>query len=440
MDSLNRSKSYGGDMFRVKLFSGKPYAAVNADHLIDFQNGTYLAIFRILWEGQIDLQVLLVHPAEAISLFLPTIKGGRSVKALYKGGFETKDDTGKMHQEKPFCNFSDNQIYAPWFCSSPKDNLLNCSHWKTHATDKAAIQKLLQAELDQTAEEILKRSKSLVYRSKGLITVQQRDNSTTAHYAEIAGSMLPYCKPEGPPPIKTNGYFFQNIWYPLNCRIKHFSKEDILECLNGKTVRIFGDSTSRQVYEVLQKFLKCKSIPLDPPRNSSRLDCRCRINNVTLHFQFHGLPTKGSNVSPISGIHYAANDIDRLEGGPGTIIFLSYWAHFTMTGMDFYKKRLESVRDALDRLLARSPPGTKIYMKGANTRNYSVKTYQLISSDWIALQFEFVLRELYKDYKEFGFIDTWDITQVQPFPDNVHPKAPIISNYIDRLMTYTCET
>ncbi|KAJ8027372.1 NXPE family member 3 [Holothuria leucospilota] len=448
-DTLNRTKSYGGDIFRVKLFRKKPYAAVNADRFVDLNNGTYLAFFPILWEGYIDLQVMLVHPAEAIPLFAPTLNGSRAHMQTFLGGFESTDKNGNIHQEstictiterevEPFCNFSDTKTYVPWYCSAPRDEHLNCTHWTTHRTDMKGIKATLQTLIDKTGEELLRRSKTVVFRSNQLLVVPPQKKGVVQHYAQFRAGELPSCVRQGPPFLRTNGYFYDTEWFPFDCKIKKFTANDTLQCLKGKTIHFFGDSTSRQLYSFLKAQLNCKDIELEPPRLSSNFEKRCRIDNVTLHFSFHGLPIMGSTTNNVSGIKCASNEIDNIVGGPDYVIFLSLWAHFAMAGLDFYQKRIMSVKEAIQRLLVRSP-GTTVLMKGANTRNYSVKQFILMSSDWEALQLEKTLRYLYKNDTFVGYIDTWDVTQVQPYADNIHPKAAVIANFVNNLLTYVCE-
>lgn len=447
-DSLNRRKTYGGDMFRVKLFTQKPYSAVNPDNFFDYNNGTYIALFTILWEGYIDLQVMLVHPAEVIPLFSPTLNGSRAHTKLFFGGFVAKDKNGKLHSERtvctitereePFCNLSQTQTYGPWYCSAPKDEYLNCSHWTTHSTDKKGTPKLLQPLLDEVAKQILDRTKKVIYRSNRLITATTKTNSLFQHYSQLRNDSLPYCKANGPPPIKANGYFFQGKWYPLHCVVHRFSTEEIRECLEGKTIHFYGDSTGKQVFSLLQSRLKCGTIDLPPPRKTSPHEQLCRTNNITLHNTFHGLPIIGSKKVKVQNIHYAATEIDNLVGGPNVIIFLSYWAHFSMTGTKFYEKRITLVKEAIYRLLDRSPE-TKVVMKGANTRGYSGDIVNVLSSDWHSLHLEKTLRKCFQNDTDFGFIDSWDITQVQPFSDNVHPRHSIVGTYIDLFMTYICK-
>ncbi|PIK61736.1 hypothetical protein BSL78_01290 [Apostichopus japonicus] len=104
MDNLNRPKLYGEDFFRIKLFSRVPYAAVIADKFVDYRNGTYLASFPLLWEGFMNIEVLLVHPAEAIPLFSPSLDGQRSYAHNYVGEFEMIDDAGVKRAENVDCS------------------------------------------------------------------------------------------------------------------------------------------------------------------------------------------------------------------------------------------------------------------------------------------------------------------------------------------------
>lgn len=447
-DSLNRTKTYGGDMFRVKLFTKKPYSAVNAYQILDFDNGTYLARFRVLWVGVIGLQVILVHPVEAIPFFAPTLNGSRAHLQLFYGQFMARDTKGRKHSEtttctlterdEPSCNLSKTDTYAPWYCSAPKSAYLNCSHWKIHKTDKKGSATSLKPLFDQFGMDVLKRTKTVVYLSNRVINVPSREKSDYQHYAQFMNKSLPYCSANGPPPLKTNGYFYEARWYPFDCTVPRFTSQETLQCLQGKTIHFFGDSTGGQIFSVLKNMLKCQSVDLTPPRKTSRLEYECRVDNITLHYTFHGLPIIGSATLNVHQIQYAATEIDNIVGGPDDFIFLSYWAHFAMTGTKFYEHRITLVKEAIYRLLDRSP-GTKIFMKGANTRGYSASMGIILSSDWHALQLEKTLRSCFQNDTEIGFIDSWDITQVQPNADNVHPKTSIVSHFVDRFLTYVCK-
>lgn len=442
-DDLGREKTYGGDVFRVKLYSQEPYSAVNADSLEDYGNGTYLATFHMLWEGSMELEVLLVNSAEALPLFSPTIKGDRAKCQTYYGEFKSTDVNGKQYTEnrdcserkfqEPYCNFSDPINYAPWYCLKPTKEHLNCSHWTAHRQHVPALFKNLRKDIkDKFDEELLQRTRKIIHHQLGTIKVQKCE---TLQSLESNG--LPYCKAEGPPPLGPNGYFFNDTWWPFDCKVHPFTSDEIRTCLRGKTVRIFGDSTALQFYTFLGTQLSCKTLELPPPRKTNNRERRCQANETILHFHFHGLPNGHGSSIPSWANHYTASEIDKLDGGPNLIVLVSHWAHFSIAGIPFFEQRMKAVRAALLRLKKRAP-STSIVIKGANTRDYRAKEIILVSSDWHSYQQEITLREIFKNDTSFGYLDSWELTQAQKYPDNTHPKENIIRNLNNRFMTYVC--
>lgn len=273
----------------------------------------------------------------------------------------------------------------------------------------------------------------------GTLQVMPATDKDEVHHSSLNNLTrhLSYCKANGPPPLRTNGYYYADKWIPFSCKVRGFSKTEIKRCLIGKTLHFFGDSTARQFYEFLQEEIGCEDTDLPPPRITSTREFRCSIDQAILHFHFHGLPNGQSKPIPSWSNHYVASEIDNLKGGPDTIIFLSLWAHFSMAGLPFYEGRMRSIRESLHRLQTRSN-GTSVIVKGVNTRDYWKKQFILVSSDWHSLKQEQKLRELFQNDTNFGYIDSWEITNVQPFPDQTHPEHIIIKNLVNRLMTYIC--
>lgn len=58
------------------------------------------------------------------------------------------------------------------------------------------------------------------------------------------------------PDVFPSGYYYQDEWRPRTQWIQHFNKSsDITECLQGKVIHLFGDSTVRQWFEYLTSFV-----------------------------------------------------------------------------------------------------------------------------------------------------------------------------------------
>ncbi|PIK47932.1 putative NXPE family member 3-like isoform X1 [Apostichopus japonicus] len=245
MDTLNRPKLYGEDFFRIKLFSRVPYAAVIADIFVDYRNGTYLASFPLLWEGLMYIEVLLVHPAEAIPMFIPSIHGERSYAHNYVGEFEMIDDAGVKRAEnvscfekppKPnFCNFSDPDVYSPFYCNVPKDKNITCRHWVAFHKDTKALLSALMSEIDETGMKILEVTRKVIQHGIGPILVNDEIDSQRQTPGYVPMESLPYCKASGPPPAHPNGFFFEETWHPFNCKVATFTHNETRNCLHGKS-------------------------------------------------------------------------------------------------------------------------------------------------------------------------------------------------------------
>ncbi|XP_031760475.1 NXPE family member 3 [Xenopus tropicalis] len=66
-DHGGRPKAYGGDYFQAKLHSPTLKAGVTGS-VTDHRNGTYTASFLLLWPGQVEISIRLVHSSEAIAV------------------------------------------------------------------------------------------------------------------------------------------------------------------------------------------------------------------------------------------------------------------------------------------------------------------------------------------------------------------------------------
>lgn len=90
-DWRQKAKSYGGDLFRLKIYNDKPYSAVNADKILDFNNGTYLVYFTLRWSGHVKVQIKLIHPAELLPQLQLTLQGKVGRDYSFSGGFVSKN-------------------------------------------------------------------------------------------------------------------------------------------------------------------------------------------------------------------------------------------------------------------------------------------------------------------------------------------------------------
>ena len=146
-DIKNHTKAYGGDYFWIWISSKELQASAAADEIIDHQNGTYTAKFQLHWSGKVDIQVLLVHSSEAVSV-LQRVRDKFPVRGNYRGRFQYKNLTlespchfsqdmyikskrSDRGNNRTFCNFTDARTGLPWFCVKPEN--LTCDKYTQHA-------------------------------------------------------------------------------------------------------------------------------------------------------------------------------------------------------------------------------------------------------------------------------------------------------------------
>ncbi|XP_071855109.1 NXPE family member 3-like [Apostichopus japonicus] len=426
-------KTYGGDYFRVKLFTDKPYSAIGPDYFFDYENGTYLALFTLRWPGTVRVDAMLVHPSEAVQILNRTQQGSAATVFTFYGTFQTTAPNGTVYTEDvtcgvapfkpPMCNVSAKHTHGPWFCKKPTNEHLSCDDWAVVFMSTKESSAKLQKTLSKAELAAFKSTKTKL-KTLSLPSINVRgaapdpDALPTCTLAPVTSS------------VQTRGFYYNNTWQPYHCSLKSFKPNDIQSCMTKKTIHIYGDSTGRQMYYYLQKSTTCDNIEISGEK-------RCVGNGTTLRYKFHGPPIRGSGKLNAKKLRYVAEEIDDLEGGPDVFIILSIWAHFGVPDGTFYRDRLEAIKSAVGRLWQRSPE-TKVIVRSANTREHSIGGFILISSDWIALQGEKTLRDVFSQDRRFSFLDVWDMTLVQKSKDSIHPLDPTLIQIMNHLLTMMC--
>uniref|UniRef100_A0A8C7YFS2 NXPE C-terminal domain-containing protein n=1 Tax=Oryzias sinensis TaxID=183150 RepID=A0A8C7YFS2_9TELE len=196
------------------------------------------------------------------------------------------------------------------------------------------------------------------------------------------------------------------------------------QCLRGKVLHLFGDSTIRQWFEYfIASFPEVGPLmALDYP------------NNILVTYRCHGPPLRFANV-PVTQLRYIANELDHIDGGPNTVVVIGVWAHFDSFPVDVYIKRLQNIRKAVVRLLSRAPR-TLVVIRTANAKALTTDV-ALTNSDWYSIQRDKLLRAVFKGF-DVHLVNAWDMVLAHHLPHDLHPKPPIIKNMINVLLSYIC--
>ncbi|XP_049891947.1 NXPE family member 3-like isoform X2 [Epinephelus moara] len=376
-DFHGHPKKHGGDFLLARLHNLKLGAGV-AGQVLDHLNGSYSAVFSLPWEGDAQVEQLL-------------------------------------------CNYTDVRTGQPWFCYKPKN--LSCDARISHARGQNG--------------RFIKANEEKLFRSGVNLKVYIRASGPARF------TVLP--KKKGQLEVKSSsvtsgpsGYYYQGAWRALDgTTVQQFNTSSaITECLKGKKVHLYGDSTVRQWFEFLNKNLP--DLKEFHPQGRTKFGPFMAIDNansIMVTFNFHGPPLVSFIRVPPTTFYYIANEIDRLTGGTDTIVGVGIWAHFPSFPIELYIRRLQSIRRAVVRLLTRAP-GTVVIIRTGHPRALTFDL-SLIFSDWYSLQRYKVLRAMFKGMN-VHLIDAWSMVLAHHLPHNIHPLPPIIKNMINILLSHVC--
>ncbi|XP_028427136.1 NXPE family member 3 [Perca flavescens] len=419
-------KKSGGDFLLARLHNQKLGAGV-VGQVVDHLNGSYSAVFPLPWEGDAEVEVTLVHSSEAVTVLnrLTSEQPDRiSFKSLFRSASLSETTICNVclrPTKQPLCNYTDLRTGEPWFCYKPKN--LSCDARINHAMGN--YKQNLRANEEKLFQSRVNLKVYLQASGPANVTVLPTKKGTIL--------LLPLLKNSSS--VKS-GYYYQGVWRALGgTTIRQFNNSTISQCLKGKEVHMYGDSTIRQWFEYLNAALPdLKEFNLHSLKQVGPFMALDYANNILVTYRCHGPPIRFSNV-PTSELRYIANEIDGLTGGNNTVVVFGIWSHFSTFPMEVYIRRLQSIRRAVVRLLDRAP-GTVVIIRTANPK--ALTLYETITnSDWYSLQRDKVLRAMFKGLN-VHLIDAWEMVLAHHLPHNLHPQPPIIKTMMDLLLSYIC--
>ncbi|XP_041424972.1 NXPE family member 2 [Xenopus laevis] len=424
-DFIGNKKHYGGDFIRARIFNTK-LAAGATGRIEDFNNGIYHVHFTLFWEGQVEVSLLLYHSSEAVSAlwrsrnqgyglikFTGTFQNGnKNVKT--KCGFQV-DNAGET------CTYEDTKYNELFYCSKTAN--LSCG-------SLAFLQSFNQ---DHSFFSYLQKSlfKRYIYMFWFLVS-----DIIVCCYIFIAIRTFPQekCKIGMTSPYPS-GFCLLDIWTPLFCRLSPFpSTNHVNSCLKDKMIYLMGDSTLRQWFlHLVNKLKNLKNFNLHRTGLESMLLAIDPEKNILLQWKKHSHPIVASRSYSVKDDAYISEEIDRLAGGPNTVIAITAGQHFRPFPIRLFIKRVINIRRALESLFIRSPE-TKVIIKAENTREFNLDVERF--SDFYGYIQNLIVKEMFQDLP-VAVVDAWDMT-IAFNSNDVHPAENVIRNQINMFLTYIC--
>ncbi|KAG7467043.1 hypothetical protein MATL_G00149140 [Megalops atlanticus] len=427
-DFQGQPKRHGGDFLLARLASPELRAGV-AGHVVDHQNGFYSVHFLLPWAGPAQVEVTLVHPSEAVQV-LRRLREERPdrvfFKSLFRSGYfsETTVCNLCLPGHQPLCNYTDRHTGEPWFCYKPK--LLGCESRINHA--KGGYQKRLLTNQEALffQNDVNIKVPIQASGSARVIVLPERKEKPEAEKRKNTDAVF-----------RPSGFYYQDAWQAFGgLPVRQFNDTTaIIECLQGKVVHMFGDSTVRQWFEYLNAFVPdLKEFNLRSPKNVGPFLAVDSEHNILLKYRCHGPPIRFSTVAA-SELRYVANELEGLPGGRDTVVVVTVWSHFSTFPVEVYIRRLRNIRRAVVRLLDRAPD-TLVLIRTANLQALDPEV-SLYNSDWFSLQLDAVLRAMFRGLPVV-MVDAWEMTLAHWLPHALHPPPIIVKNMIDVFLSHVC--
>ncbi|KAK1150552.1 NXPE family member 1-like [Acipenser oxyrinchus oxyrinchus] len=346
-------------------------------------------------------------------------------KFIFTGTFRngTLQETSRcdihLSTNETLCEFKDERNQESFFCFKPKTLPCETLHYTRSRNSKAAC-------LTDAEEQLLKRSKVGV-------TIQNKFQDITVVTCKDRGPQAAEKCELGMSSPTPSGFFHSDRWSSSYCRMRSFQNmSDMNQCLQGKQVYLRGDSTIRQ-------WIEYSTYKLNDLKYTSKTETHApklaidKKRNITMSWKMHGFPCISSSPCFMDGGLYIAQELDRLAGGENTVIAISVGQHLRPFPLKLYVTRLMNIKQAVTRLLQRSPL-TRVFIKSENTRELNSEI--IWASDWHGHLQNLALREVFQGVK-VGFIDAWDFN-VAANSFDLHPNRNIVHNQIALFLSYLC--
>ncbi|KAM4687853.1 NXPE family member 3-like [Discoglossus pictus] len=230
-----------------------------------------------------------------------------------------------------------------------------------------------------------------------------------------------------------SGFYYLDAWHSRVCKNRQFNDpSNVTACLSEKVVYMFGDSTLRQWWEYLVEFVpSLQRLDLHVSYAPGPLLATDTQHDFLLQWRAHQRPLSMKRTR-LQELRYVANELDGMGGGnEGLVIIINCMAHFITFPIRVYIRRIHSIRDAVVRLLERSPQ-TKVIFKSGNTGYLYTH-----GSDWLSLQLDMVMRAMFAGLP-VTILDSWQMTSCHYLHKGIHPGRVIIKNEVDLMLSYIC--
>ncbi|XP_060063209.1 NXPE family member 3-like [Ylistrum balloti] len=426
-----RSKM-GGDILRVWLREPSVKASVSG-HVTDHGDGSYTGVVKAMWAGKPEVMFSIANTKEHVGIFMNIVhKYGliMFLKAGFRKGNRTETTLCSVLPNIPhvieYCNFTAQIYNMSFFCGKPFT--MSCEDWIVY-------ERALQYPCSEKHQLLFSKYK---YFKKRVSRVTVLSNSGARQEPMVSCSDI---KSEVTWQISTPaGYFYNGKWRSLLCKtLMPWKRESYAKCLKDRPLLMTGDSTIRNWFQRIAELLKL-TILVGKKEVTDKAwqkfsEAGNRTESLELYWAPHGIPFFSYEQNK-KNLRSAASRIDDLPGNKSVILVLHWFSHVARTNPQNYRELLRSAKQAIIRLLKRSP-NSRVLIKGPHAFTYFMFLGPI---DYLGMLYKQILYEEFKDLqRKVYYIDQWDATIGNENINN-HPEYPSYNPMmINLLFSFICE-
>ncbi|XP_006823347.1 NXPE family member 2-like [Saccoglossus kowalevskii] len=415
-DKNNRKRNRGGDFFMAVMQNTK-LGKSTAGRVIDYANGTYSVFFYAAWAGNGSVRVQLAFTREIINFIRQVVKTKEKLQGIagnFTDGVTIESSNCSMISEGLWsdkCEYMNANSMGKTVLVCDRPSTLKCSQLNVISRSVKKMNKITADQMQGVADLFEKTSYMSRLQATPLsVTIQ--DGAVTAQPLESCGSDIPV-------PLSDGYWETRELFIPLVCRSKQWSKEEVHRCLSDKTIIASGDSTVKQIGKIL-----------------------------IAQYEYHGFlerfhfmaPRAGRDEETVPEFVFESDLIDSITynecQSKVSFVMLNFCFHYGMWSTQSYIERLFRAKLAVERFIKRCP-NSKVMIKLSHPREHVFREQSVHSSNWVFYDQNRIIRYVFAGIGVL-FLDIWDMVSSSLEKNMLHMSSNVIQQEINLMLSYIC--
>ena len=235
---------------------------------------------------------------------------------------------------------------------------------------------------------------------------------------------------------ETTGFFYNDTWNMVHCKGVDESAYNI--CLSNTSLVMLGDSTMRQWYAFLERYLECNRITKTWTYDKWHKWSACSKPwlNFTMQWIPHSQPSfMGRSFDTKKKFSSISRYMEQIRNNTNVILVINIYAHFIGYHHSIFRKRMRIISSSMRKLLERNK-NVKVLIKGPHT--YVSKAFDGGLGDYYGFVYrDIMFEELSGLHDKVIYMDQKDITVARAGKDS-HPPVEIVRASIYQMLNYIC--